>query len=124
MSLDEQKIKAFAQLIKSQPSLFSEQQQAQLWELFPSLPNNANKIAKEIAEWSQNHQDIWNALLPLIAQNSDNITRGPIENSEPLNPNDYKEQIVNAMRVSFPPPKQQPPSSQPSPQPKPLDSQP
>ncbi|WP_375466979.1 hypothetical protein [uncultured Nostoc sp.] len=107
MLLDEQKIKAFAQLIQSQPSLFSEQQQAQLWELFPSLPNDANTIANAIAEWSQDYQDIWNALLPLIAQNSGNITRGPLKNPEPANPEDYKEQILNAMRESFPSHKEQ-----------------
>ncbi|KYC38111.1 hypothetical protein WA1_37815 [Scytonema hofmannii PCC 7110] len=119
MLLDEQKIKAFAQLIQSQPSLFSEQQQAQLWELFPGLPNDANKVANAIAEWSQDYQEVWNELLPLIAQNSDSITRGPLENPEPVNPKDYKEQIVNAMRESFPSPKQQP---SPPPQ-SPLDSQ-
>ena len=63
---DQQKIEAFIQLIKSQSSLFSSQEQADLWRLVPTLPNNAEEIANAIADWSHPRNQIWNALVSKI----------------------------------------------------------
>ncbi|GAA6614690.1 hypothetical protein [Scytonema sp. NUACC26] len=125
MSPDEQNIKGLVKLIQSLPSLFSSEDQISLWKLVNSLPNDAEQISNAIAEWTQERKDIRSKLLPFIAQSSNYnviITRGPSEDPEPVNPKDYKNIIINAMReVSFQSETQQP-SSQPSPQPKPSDS--
>ncbi len=120
MSLDQQKIEAFIELIKSQSSLFSSQDQADLWKLVPTLPNNVEEIANAIADWSHPRNHVWNALARLLGQSSGGVTRGPAKNPAPINPKDYQETLVNAMRQSFPTSEPQPPSSQP----KPSDSQP
>ena len=117
---DQQKIEAFIQLIKSQSSLFSSQDQADLWRLVPTLPNNAEEIANAIADWSHPRNHIWNALVLLVGQSSSGTTRGSAKNPDPINPKDHKEMLVNAMRESFPTREPQPPSSQT----KPSDSQP
>ncbi len=115
MSLDQQKIEAFIQLIKSQSSLFSSQDQADLWKLVLTLPNNVEEIANAIADWSHPRNHIWNALVPLVGQSSGGVTRGPAKNPAPINPKDYDEMLINAMRESFPASEPQPPSSQPKP---------
>jgi hypothetical protein len=108
MSLDEQNIKAFAKLIESQPSLFSDEDQVDLWGLVSTLPNNAEAISNAIAEWSESRSSIRQALLPLVGNISQNTsqakspTRGAAEDFKKPDPKDYNGILLNAMRVSFP----------------------
>ncbi|MBO3457349.1 hypothetical protein G7B40_005230 [Aetokthonos hydrillicola Thurmond2011] len=100
MSPDEQNIQAFAKLIESQPLLFSNEDQVDLWRVVSSLENNAETISDAIAIWSKSRSKIRQALLPLIGNISQ--TRSAAEDFKKPDPKDYNKILLNAMRVSFP----------------------
>lgn len=130
MSVDEQNIQAFVELIESQPSLFSVEDQANLWQLISTLPNDAEQISNAldevlavgIADWCNSREKIYNALLPLIGELSQ--TRSPAKVFKSPDPKDYNDILYNAMRVSFPSVTSQQPNTQPPSNQKPSNSQP
>lgn len=124
MSLNERNIAAFIQLIQSQPSLFSQQDRASLWQLASTLPNDTEQISTAIAQWCQSRESIRNKLLPLIAQSQETTPlRGPVKNFKSPDPKNYNDILLNAMRESFPASEQQQPNPQQPPQPQPPNSQ-
>lgn len=124
MSVDEQNIQAFVELIESQPSLFSVEDQANLWQLISTLPHDAEQISNAIADWCNSREKIHNALLPLIGELSQ-ITRSPAKVFKSPDPKDYNDILYNAMRARFlPSVTSQQPNTQPPLNQKPSNSQP
>ena len=125
MSLNEQKIAAFIQLIESQPSLFSQQDRASLWQLASTLPNDTEQISDAIAKWCKSRESIRNELLLLIDKSPEIApSRGPSKNFKSPDPKNYHDILLNAVRERFTPSEQQQPSPQQPPQPQPPNSQP
>ena len=70
MSFAGQNLAAFVELLKTQPSLFSQENFAELEKLISPIPDDVEQISIAIAAWCQQHPNILTEQLALL-QNQD-----------------------------------------------------
>jgi uncharacterized protein YhjY with autotransporter beta-barrel domain len=103
MSFHEQNIEAFIELLKSQRSLFSAQDRANLDKLAASLPDDEEKISEAIASWYEQRPKILDAQLDILntlLTNEINATRSiaaEIARAEAEADKDYRKKLINAI---------------------------
>jgi hypothetical protein len=106
MSEYEVTVNNFIHLLLTQPSLFSEEDRNELYQLINPLPDDIKLISNSISDWCLEHPKVDNALAEL---DGDVGNRAP--GSKKVNPNIPKPQhnpgtLLNAIVQSSPPPKE------------------
>ena len=103
MSFHEQNIKAFIQLLKTQRSLFSAQERANLDKLAATLPDDEEKISEAIASWYEKHPKILDAQLDILNSllteeiNARRSIAATIARAEAEADKDYRKQLIDAI---------------------------
>jgi len=103
MSFSEQNIDAFIQLLTRQRSLFTPEYLAELEQVVAPLPDDIEALSNAISEWCEEHPEIDEAQLKLLANpnNSGERTQGSKEDVVKT-PNDElnKQTLKNAIQQS------------------------
>ncbi|AOX00126.1 hypothetical protein BJP34_12310 [Moorena producens PAL-8-15-08-1] len=105
MSLSKQNIEAFIHIIKYQPSLFSEKNIVDLKQQIDKFPEDVESLSDAISTWCKEYRDIRKALSKTRTRLFGSTPRkqmGPGESNPKPKPEDYKTNIKNQMRESFP----------------------
>jgi hypothetical protein len=106
MSFHEQNIEAFIQLLKSQRSLFSAQDRANLDKLVASLPDDEEKISEAIASWYEKHPKILDAQLDILNNlltkelNASRAVGSVFANANIEEDRDYRKELIDAIKTS------------------------
>ncbi len=85
MSFAAQNLVAFVELLETQPSLFSQENFAELEKLISPIPDDIEKISIAIAAWCQQYPNILTEQLALLQNQDNNNHRKP--GSEQTNAN-------------------------------------
>ncbi|WP_013321116.1 hypothetical protein [Gloeothece verrucosa] len=112
LSLYDLKILTLVALLETQPQLFTPEDQTSLSALIDQVPNETEEISNQIVTWYQERPKIEEAMLNFPGD--ENVILGPGGQEVPLNPEEYKETIKNAIRRSSndgTKPQNQPPKS-------------
>lgn len=106
MSFAAQNLAVFVELLKTQPSLFSQENFSDLEQLISPMPDDIEKISIAIAGWCQKHPNILNSQLELFKKYSNNLDRNdkaPGSTNANHNIPKYeldKKNIINAIQQS------------------------
>ncbi len=107
-----QTIEDFIYLWENQPDLFSAEDGVELEGLCPTWPNDYQEIADAIAGWIESRPAIYETLaaMPERESNWESELKLPGKgNSVPQpKPEEYKDQLLNALHRAFPPSPSQP----------------
>ncbi|NEO81232.1 hypothetical protein [Moorena sp. SIO4G3] len=101
----EHRIKAFIDLIKDQPSVFLPENRIDLEQQIDKFPEDVESLSEAISAWCLEHPDILIALSDKPDSMFGSTPRkqmGPGESNPKPKPEDYKTNIKNQMRESFP----------------------
>ncbi|MGB3755575.1 MAG: hypothetical protein WBA07_04280 [Rivularia sp. (in: cyanobacteria)] len=66
MTFAEQNLDAFIDLLRTQPTLFSQEKIANLKEFMSNIPDDTEQLSNAIANWYQKHPKILDAQLALV----------------------------------------------------------
>ena len=95
----EENIIDFNSIIENQPELLSDEDRLSLEQLMSSLPNDVEEISNKIAEWTEEHPKVLDALLELPP--SESGERGLGGSTIRLTAKDAKDLIENTVRQSI-----------------------
>ncbi|WP_341734073.1 Rpn family recombination-promoting nuclease/putative transposase [Microcoleus sp. EPA2] len=103
MSLPEQKIDSFIELLTQQRSLFSATQLTELGQLIEPLSDDSDVLSEAISSWAANYPSIQEAQakllepLPPIAKASENAAVSPESSQSPMGDRLNKQALKNAI---------------------------
>ncbi len=106
MSEYEVTVNNFIHLLLTQPSLFSEEDRNELYQLINPLPDDIKLISNSISDWCLEHPKVDDALGELDGNVGDRApgSKKPNPNIPAYQPN--KKTLINAIVQSSPPPKE------------------
>ncbi|NEP22756.1 hypothetical protein [Moorena sp. SIO3I6] len=102
------RIEAFIDLIKYQPSIFLEENRIDLKQQIEKFPEDVEALSNAISSWCLKHPNIFTALrdkldsLDSMLGSIPGEQKGPAESNPKPKPEDYKPLLKNQVRESFP----------------------
>jgi hypothetical protein len=105
MTFHEQNIEAFIQLLKTQRTLFSAQDQANLDKLAATLPDDNEKISEAIASWYEKYPKILDAQLDILNSlltseiNAKRTIARDIARAQAAEDKDYRKELIDAIKT-------------------------
>lgn len=106
MSFHEQNIAAFIQVVKTQRTLFSAQDWANLDKIVATLPDDEEKISEAIASWYEKRPKILDAQLDILNTlitselNAKRTIASAIVRAQEEEDKDYLKELINAIKIS------------------------
>lgn len=101
LSFSEQKVDAFIELLTEHPSLFTQDDLANLEQLLAPVPDDIEELSAAISEWCEQHPELEEAHLKLLPDHSEKKAPGSKENNVKISNYELNKQaLLNAIQQS------------------------